>query len=68
MQQLKPSSRMPDSAEHAGDKLVEMVRWLQRGDIESEASLLQALAQAPLPRRPGAPSQNASLSAPAGLT
>lgn len=50
----------------AGETVVELVRWLQKGDIESEAPLLQALAQAPLPRKPGAPSQNPSLSAAAG--
>ena len=50
----------------AGDKLVELVEWLRAGAIEREALLLDALAQAPLPRKAGAPSHNQNIAAPAG--
>lgn len=50
----------------AGDKLVELVEWLRAGAIEREAPLLDALAQAPLPRKAGAPSHNQNVAAPAG--
>lgn len=50
----------------AGDKVVELVDWLRKGGIEREVPLLEALAQAPLPRKAGAPSHNQNIAAPAG--
>ena len=47
--------------------MVELVEWLRKAAIEREAPLLQALAQAPLPRKAGAPSHNQNLAAPAGV-
>ena len=54
---------MPDSsvAPHAGDKIAELVAWLEKGEITAEEELLEALAAAPLPRK-GA--NTASKSAP----
>ena len=37
-------------AAREGDKLVQLVGWLRAGNVEREAGLLKALAQAPLPR------------------
>ncbi|CAL8466956.1 g6492 [Coccomyxa elongata] len=51
---------------YEGDKLVELVEWLRAGAIEREAPLLDALSQAPLPRKAGAPSHNQNIAAPAG--
>lgn len=50
----------------AGDKLVELVEWLRAGAVGREAPLLDALSQAPLPRKAGAPSHNQNIAAPAG--
>ncbi len=49
-------------AGHAGDEIVELVAWLEKGEISAEEDLLEALAGAPLPRK-GASA--ASKSAPA---
>ena len=46
--------------------MVELVEWLRKGAIQREAPLLQALEQAPLPRKAGAPSHNQNLAAAAG--
>ena len=35
----------------AGDKVVELVAWLERGAISVEEELLEALSAAPLPRK-----------------
>ncbi len=35
----------------AGDKIVELVTWLEKGEISAEEDLLEALAAAPLPRK-----------------
>ena len=38
-------------ASHAGDKIAELVAWLEKGEITAEEELLEALAAAPLPRK-----------------
>ena len=46
----------------AGDKIVELVAWLEKGEISAEEDLLEALAAAPLPRK-GASAASKSASA-----
>ena len=36
---------------HAGDKILELVAWLEKGEISTEEDPLEALAAAPLPRK-----------------
>ena len=35
----------------AGDKIVELVAWLEKGGISVEEELLEAVSAAPLPRK-----------------
>jgi hypothetical protein len=49
-----------------GAALVELVAWLRKGGIRSEAPLLEALAAAPLPRKTGGGSASAGASVSAG--
>ena len=39
----------------AGDKIVEVVAWLEKGGISTEEELLEALSAAPLPRKGAQP-------------
>ena len=39
----------------AGDKIVELVAWLEKGGISTEEELLEALSAAPLPRKGAQP-------------
>ena len=53
-------------ASFAGDKIVELVAWLEKGGVSVEEELLEALSAAPLPRKGAQPAAKPAPAAGAG--